>query len=121
MESSQSAPSSIPLADFKLPPPKELDESNRLDAVNATLERIRAGAEEIRASFVDAGVSPDSQIASARGAMDMSMLLLIRVVTRVAKPPPELGGEEEEETYYQRQDGMRQLLCDYIMADFPAR
>ena len=44
--------------------------------------------------------------------------------------PKELGGTAMDDTngedalemdYYVRQDQLRQKLCDYIMADFPAR
>jgi symplekin len=54
------------------------------------------------------------------------------MITRVAEPPEDLGGSSKELTeeskdggaeldYYFRQDQLRQKLCDYIMADFPAR
>lgn len=59
------------------------------------------------------------------------MLLLVRMITRVAEPPKEFGGAAMEDNaesedalemdYYVRQDQLRQKLCDYIMADFPAR
>ncbi|KAF9045824.1 hypothetical protein BDZ89DRAFT_1188893 [Hymenopellis radicata] len=112
----------LSLVDFKLPPPKDLSDSDRAALLKLSTQRIWTGAEEIRASFIDAGVSPDSQISSARAATDMSMLLLVRMITRVVRPPKELSGEEEEDVaYYQRQDTMRQSLCDYIMADFASR
>lgn len=57
----------------------------------------------------------------------MWMLLLVRMITRVAEPPKDLVGDTEDSKdaidldYYVRQDQLRQRLCDYIMADFPAR
>lgn len=73
--------------------------------------------------------------------MDMWMMLLVRMVTRAVKPPSSLSGEGEDDTdaaaadakdgmevvdartedFYERQDRLRQTLCDYIMADFPSR
>lgn len=103
----------LSLADIKFVVPVALDDA----LVKAALGRIQAGAEEIRANVA----------ASANAATDMSMLLLVRIITRVAKPPPELTGEElakrEEggDKFYDRQDAMRQQLCEYIMADFPRR
>ncbi|KAG7444313.1 uncharacterized protein BT62DRAFT_970937 [Guyanagaster necrorhizus] len=124
----------LTLLNFKLPPPREFSDSERTSVVTDSIQRIWTGAEEIRASFVDAGVSPDSQIVSARGATDMTMLLLVRMITRVAKPPVEVDEDGDEkmkekesenedavDAYYERQDQMRQALCDYIMSDFPSR
>ncbi|SJL03526.1 related to Symplekin [Armillaria ostoyae] len=124
----------LTLLDFKLPPPREFSDSERTSLVTDSIQRIWTGAEEIRASFVDAGVSPDTQIVSARGATDMTMLLLVRMITRVAKPPVEVDEDGDEQmkekesenedaidAYYERQDQMRQALCEYIMSDFPSR
>ncbi|KIY64034.1 hypothetical protein CYLTODRAFT_402460 [Cylindrobasidium torrendii FP15055 ss-10] len=103
----------ISLADIKFGVPVALDDA----LMKAALGRIQTGAEEIRANVG----------ASANAATDMSMLLLVRIITRVAKPPPELTGEElakrEEggDKFYDRQDSMRQQLCEYIMADFSQR
>lgn len=60
------------------------------------------------------------------------MLLLVRMVTRVAEPPSEdiddaMGDDVKGEgqvavhDFYARQDQLRQTLCDYIMSDFPSR
>lgn len=54
------------------------------------------------------------------------MLLLVRMITRVAQPPVEEDAEEDSKErivldFYARQDQLRQKLCDYIMADFPSR
>lgn len=137
-DASASLPASITtnltLLNFKLPPPREFSDSERTLIVTDSIQRIWTGAEEIRASFVDAGVSPDTQIVSARGATDMTMLLLVRMITRVAKPPVEVDEDGDEkmkekesenedaiDAYYERQDQMRQALCEYIMSDFPSR
>ena len=77
-------------------------------------------------------VDPDE---TGTSPADMWMLMLIRMITRVAKPPPELEGstqedeaemnEEEEgrsvKEWHKRQDQQRQTLCEYIMGDFPGR
>jgi len=64
---------------------------------------------------------------------EMWMLLIVRMVTRVATPPPgernvgedvtkdEIEGDALESNFYLRQDRLRQTLCDYIIFDFPAR
>jgi len=62
---------------------------------------------------------------------DMWMLLIVRMITRVAHIddglPEDEGNEtqvsEEQKTLelYSRQDNLRQTLCNYVMADFPSR
>jgi symplekin len=66
-------------------------------------------------------------------AMEMWMLLIVRMVTRVAIPPvdeedidrdamkEQTEDDALESDFYSRQDKLRQTLCDYIMMDFPAR
>jgi symplekin len=104
---------SLDLVDFKLPPPKELSEPDRLQLVQKTVERIWNNAQD--------------------GSVEMWMLLIVRMITRVTEPPEEKetdienveegkeGEEGGEVDFYARQDRLRQVLCDYIMADFPSR
>ena len=75
-------------------------------------------------------IAPESAAAGGSSAAEMWMLLLVRMITRVAEPPKDLGGAAMDDAngedalemdYYVRQDQLRQKLCDYIMADFPAR
>ena len=60
------------------------------------------------------------------------MLLIVRLVTRVAEPvPPESVEAMDEDgnksngdsnlSLAAHQDRLRQTLCDYIMDDFPGR
>lgn len=123
------AVSDLQLVDFKLPPPKELDDDGRMSLINASLSRIWESSDELSALGED--IPPDSTQAGGNSASEMWMLLLVRMITRVADPPPDLDGDAsmEGETsgevavhdFYVRQDQLRQTLCDYIMADFPAR
>ena len=78
------------------------------------------------------GVAPVEPTRSA-SATEMWMLLIVRMVTRVAISQPNEDGIDEEEKkeqskddalesdFFVRQDKLRQTLCDYIMSDFPAR
>ncbi|KAJ6581382.1 Symplekin tight junction protein C terminal-domain-containing protein [Mycena capillaripes] len=66
----------------------------------------------------------DSTQAGGHGPAEMWMLLLVRMVTRVVDPPPTTPDEGDNvvvNDFYDRQDRLRQTLCDYIMSDFPAR
>lgn len=102
----------LTLIDFKLPPPS----SSRTGLVEESVLRIWDGAEEMRAASHDANI-------------DMWMLLVVRMITRVVIPPQ--PGEEDaitkEETEkaaelrYEKQDQLRRMLADYIMSDFSSR
>jgi symplekin len=74
------------------------------------------------------GIAPESAQAGGNSAAEMWMLLLVRMITRVAEPPPDLDdsmGDVSKDVvvldFYLRQDQLRQTLCDYIMSDFPSR
>lgn len=110
--------------EFKLPSPKTLDEDEQRALVRASLTRICDGAGDLQTQNLDPseaqGLSPS----------DMWMLLLVRLVTRVADPSTssdEDTGENKEANglsvseLYDRQDRLRQTLCDYIMTDFSGR
>lgn len=120
----------LSLVEFKLPPPRDLSEDDRNALVSTSISRIWDGAEELRA--LGEGIAPESALAGGNSAAEMWMLLLVRMITRVAEPPVDLGSSSKESAeeskdgsaeldYYFRQDQLRQKLCDYIMADFPAR
>lgn len=134
MEDTTAAPgasleTALSLVEFKLPPPPALSEDERSTLVSGSITRIWDGADELRA--MGDGISPDSSQAGGNSASEMWMLLLIRMITRVAKPPHDQdangdeatsnGDEVVENDYYTRQDQLRQTLCNYIMADFPSR
>ena len=110
--------------EFKLPPPKTLEEHERNTLIRSSLVRIWDGADDLTTQEVD--------FSESHGVMasDMWMLLLVRLVTRVAIPDPPADPESEENQeatalavsdLYDRQDRLRQTLCDYIMADFAGR
>ena len=67
-------------------------------------------------------IAPESAAAGGSSAAEMWMLLLVRMVTRVAEPPQELGGAAMDDAngedalemdYYVRQDQLRQKLWLY--------
>ncbi|KAF8892079.1 Symplekin tight junction protein C terminal-domain-containing protein [Infundibulicybe gibba] len=120
---------SLQLIDFKLPPPKELADEEQIDLVTSSISRIWEGAEELKLSGEI--IPAESSQAGGNSAMEIWMLLLVRMITRVAEPlttdgddvmnglPQEDG--QEVQKFYARQDQLRQKLCDWIMSDFPAR
>jgi symplekin len=120
----------LQLIDFKLPPPKEFSEEDRDMLIRASVSRIWSTADELRFSGEVTGTG------AGASAADMWMLLVVRLVTRVAEPPP--GDAEEEEikkkeeddemqtgmvdlNFYSHQDRLRQTLCDYVVQDFHSR
>ena len=119
----------LQLIDFKLPPPNDLTEDERMRLIGGSIKRIWAGAEDFKANVESIAV--DSTQAGGHAATEMWMLLMVRMATRVAETPSmPLGNDDMTEdsalsrtvdNYYARQDQLRQVLCDYIMADFPAR
>jgi symplekin len=117
---------SLTLIDFKLPPPRDLAEDERQSLMRSCVTRTWDEAEELRAG----GYLPaDSQ--GRKTSAEMWMLLIVRMVTRVAEPTR--GTSEDEESkkdekegssdldFYMRQDQLRQTVCNYIMSDFPSR
>lgn len=119
----------ITLSDFKLPPPKDLANTDtRIDLITKSITRIYDAAVEMRPNTAsDPG--PDVTIG---GPMDMWMLLTVRMITRVAEPPELDDPSSSEDTpmdnekkdvtlFYERQDRLRRTLCEYIMSDFPGR
>ncbi|KAJ3561803.1 hypothetical protein NP233_g9973 [Leucocoprinus birnbaumii] len=103
--------------EFKLPPPKDLVEDERISLVTSSVARIWTGADELPVDSLQAGGTSPSEV---------WMLLLVRMITRVAQPPVEEDAAEDSkelvvQDFYLRQDRLRQTLCDYIMADFPSR
>lgn len=111
---------------FTLPPPEDLAEKERLSLISTSINRIWSGAEELRVS--GSGVLPESEQAGGNSASEVWMLLLVRMITRVAEPPwndesmdDSKEGQVVEQDFFSRQDQLRQTLCDYVMADFPSR
>ncbi|KAF9499581.1 hypothetical protein BDN71DRAFT_1441725 [Pleurotus eryngii] len=111
----------LQLVEFKLPPPKDLDEEERITLLRVGVSRIWTGADEARQG---------ADVTHADPAQDMWILLIIRMITRAAEQPDDgvqlnIDGKAEEDsavaTLESRHDRLRQILCDYIMADFPSR
>lgn len=123
----------ITLSEFKLPSPPLLDEDGRTKAIGKAVTRIWDGAEELK-DFAEA-IPVDSPQAGGNSATELWMLLIVRMMTRVAEPPDDLGQwkDNQEENgkgkgkevvvhdFYVRQDRLRQTLYEYIMTDFPSR
>ncbi|KAG5652625.1 hypothetical protein H0H81_004354 [Sphagnurus paluster] len=113
----------IQLLEFKLPPPRDLPEADRMQQLSKTIQRIWDGAEELKVS--GEALPVESTQAGGNSATEIWMLLLVRMITRVAEPPPSeddaMDGEDPQHDFYVRQDQLRQTLCDYIMSDFPSR
>ncbi|KAH9965034.1 Symplekin tight junction protein C terminal-domain-containing protein [Lactifluus volemus] len=109
----------LPL-EFRLPPPSVLGEEERAATVKSVVTRIWQ-------SSGDLAVGPQT------GGRDMWMLLLVRMITRVVDPDsgkgkevknsadPDVEMDEGMVELYERQDRLRRVLCDYIMADFSGR
>jgi len=111
----------LDLADFKLPPPKEPSEDDRLNVISTSLTRMWSGVDELRMTL-----PLDPLQSTGISASELWMLLVVRMITRVAEPPPDFSGDGDSKDllqldFYSRQDRLRQTLCDYIMADFPSR
>ena len=106
--------------EFRVSPPSVLGEEERAATVKSVVTRIWQ-------SSGDLAVGPHT------GGRDMWMLLLVRMITRVVDPDNGKGKEvdnsmdadadmdEEMVELYERQDRLRRVLCDYIMADFSGR
>ena len=112
----------LDLADFKLPPPKEPSEDDRMNVISTSLTRIWDGMDELRI-----GLPLDPFQSTGISTSELWMLLVVRMITRVAEPPPDFDGDGVDSKdflqldLYSRQDRLRHRLCDYIMADFPSR
>ncbi|KAL1941146.1 hypothetical protein VTO73DRAFT_7358 [Trametes versicolor] len=119
----------VPLTEFKLPTPRELEADERDELVRKAIARIREGAKELASHepVMEVGDGPRSSPG------EMWMLLLVRMVTRVSDPNVDTAEEEEQDNkdeagavvrrseIYDRQNRLRHALCDYIMADFSGR
>jgi len=110
----------LQMIDLKLPPPKEFSEEDRDLLIRESVTRIWTCGNEF---------------AEGASSADLWMLLMVRLVTRLAEPPlDEAAVEAEKEkmddpegkalvdvNFYGRQDRMRQTLCTYVMDDFHSR
>ncbi|CAL1714714.1 unnamed protein product [Somion occarium] len=117
----------LDLQGFHLPPPKELSDNDREVLVRSSMSRIWEGAKDLAPHDYDVSAEPHGS-----SATDLWMLLIVRLVTRVAEPPPSDSPDGEEwdgdmtngemiGSLATHQDRLRQTLCDYIMSDFSGR
>jgi symplekin len=77
------------------------------------------------AELVGGDMAVDSSQSSGHPT-ELWMLLLVRMVTRVAEPPREKTGDtdgviSQDLEFYSRHDQLRQTLVGYIMANFSSR
>ncbi|KAJ7583294.1 Symplekin tight junction protein C terminal-domain-containing protein [Mycena floridula] len=119
-------PIDLSLVDFRPPPPRDLTLAERTTVLSDSVTRIWDGGEEMRLNSSDPGAARSTD--PPGGALDLWMVLLVRMITRVAEPPGnEVENEDEEaratrtEAFYETQDKLRQTLCEYVMADFTSR
>lgn len=108
--------------EFKLPPPKELTDSDMRAMQKSSMTRIWESSKDlVVSSDVTAGPLQESR------SQDLWMLLLVRMLTRSSpgKVEEEEPVEEKEELMevdnLPRHERVRHILFDYIMSNFPAR
>lgn len=112
----------LKLINFKLPPPRALSKTEQETAMQSAITRIRESAQELNPP-------PDvpGQVAQVGiPALDMWMLLLVRMVTRASasdETVKESGLKEEDgiKLAKTRDDERRRTLCNYVLEDFSSR
>ena len=112
------------LADFQIPPPREVSELERGGLVRSSMARIWDTGGEF--TVVNEAGPIGNQPGQGAHPQDLWMLLLVRMITRAV---PEGRSDEEDQTEpsndtidtLSREDRIRQVLFDYIMSDFPSR
>ena len=111
----------LDMQEFELPPPTDLSDEVRDALVRSSLTRVWDGS----TGLVSGAMAMPEGTKTTPG--DMWMFLLIRLITRTTDPAVfvdarmDVDGETEEVDFYSHQDRLRQVLCDYIIADFPSR
>lgn len=113
------------MQEFKLPPPKELPDEIKDALIRNSLIRIWDGSNGLLSGSTALSASAEN---SRTTPGDLWMFLIVRLVTRTADPAffdedTRMQTEEDDESpdIYSYQDRLRQILCDYIIADFPSR
>ncbi|TDL24074.1 hypothetical protein BD410DRAFT_767966 [Rickenella mellea] len=121
--------------DFKIPPPKDLQEEERSAIVRASMARMWDGSGDLVPVGGDGTMADSHRPNQGASPNDLWMLLLVRMVTRVAHPDPASNTESERIVPMEEQDEqepmkvdtvsqmerVRNTICDYIIADFPTR
>ena len=124
----------LQIGDFSLPPPYNITGDEQFTVTKTSLDRIRDGSTDFDLR-IDA-VLDFAQPGKSSSPRDLSMLLLVRMATRVADsisdaftlenpdtdPDEKVHASNAIETFrVSRSQRLREILCDYIMTDFPSR
>ncbi|CAE6382445.1 unnamed protein product [Rhizoctonia solani] len=106
---------------FPLPTSKDLSDSARNGLVKSSVTRIWDAGEEVLGRDVKGG----SEVAVGLPPEEMWMLLIVRMISRGANGgrAKDEGGDERALVHNLafREDGMRQMLLDYLLGDFGGR
>ncbi|CAE7219618.1 unnamed protein product [Rhizoctonia solani] len=106
---------------FSLPAPKDLSDTARNGLVKSSVSRIWDAGEEALGREVKAGGSE----AVGLPPEEMWMLLVVRMISRGAGAGRVKAESEDDRALVHnlafREDGMRQMLLDYLLADFSGR
>lgn len=111
------------MSDFTLPAPQPLAPEARTGSLKSAMTRIWNNSSSASSTPHDA---PASLTEGAPGT-DLWMLLLVRMVTRVLdyreseEDAPRSEDAASSELSVQKQDDIRQTICNYVIADFPSR
>ncbi|CAE6446197.1 unnamed protein product [Rhizoctonia solani] len=118
-EQDQVAP--LDLAAFSLPTPKDLSDTTRSGLVKSSVSRIWDAGEEVLGREVRAG---GGDTAVGLPPEEMWMLLVVRMISRGAGAGRVKDEGDDRSLVHNlafREDGMRQMLLDYVLADFSGR
>ncbi|KAJ1306905.1 hypothetical protein OPQ81_007888 [Rhizoctonia solani] len=107
---------------FSLPAPKDLSDTTRNSLVKSSVGRIWDAGEEVLGREIKAG---GSEVAVGLPPEEMWMLLIVRMISRGAGGGrvKDEGGDQQALVHSLafREDGMRQMLLEYLLADFSGR
>ena len=117
---------SLQFIEFRMPPPKELSDEERNTLIRSIMTSICETIEDEDEVHVPI---------EGGGTTELGILLLVRMVTRVALPPNEDGdgmqnAEKEEDdkasdaarmNILSKQEMARQAICDYVVKKFSSR
>lgn len=123
---------------FELPPPRQLNDSERNEMIRSTISRIQKAGEE--SSPVAPTAVGDSEVVEAETPLPVTglpgseawILFLIRMATRGPGAEGPHVQEESEESVALikaggpgpatlRSNAIRAFLCDYVLEDFATR
>ena len=108
------------MSDYRIPPPSEIDDEQRAVLIKSSFSRIWDNRDEL----TPPGEGVDRQPGHGTSVHDLSVLLLIRMATRLSEPEENQGERGEQSTELSavsRQERVRQALFDYVMTDFQSR